>query len=139
MFACTECSFIERKHHSRDVFPDSGRNIPFASGATVFYNLIDLKIKNTTNTPIKINLRTTSTQLRGSLSSVNKKDSYIKIEEKNPCFIKSKNTGLVYRCNQIYKVFYTKENNKKIKEENLWTNVARVIYDERLIKDKIIT
>lgn len=41
MFAATECTFIERKHHSRDVFPDSNRAVPFASGATVFYNLIE--------------------------------------------------------------------------------------------------
>jgi len=67
MFACSECFFVERKHHSKDVFPDNNRTVPFASGATIFFNLIDLKIKNTYPFPLKLNLRTTDTQLRGSV------------------------------------------------------------------------
>jgi vancomycin resistance protein VanW len=92
MFACSECIFVERKHHSRDVFPDYNRTIPFASGATIFFNLIDLKIKNTYPFPIKINLRTTDTQLRGSLSVPISLDYFLKLEEKESCFIKSKKT-----------------------------------------------
>jgi len=38
----------ERHHHSYDPFPDDGRVLPFASGATVFYNYLDLQITNNT-------------------------------------------------------------------------------------------
>ncbi|MBP6949025.1 MAG: VanW family protein [Candidatus Pacebacteria bacterium] len=141
MFACSECTFIERKHHSRDVFPDSGRNIPFASGATVFYNLIDLKIKNTYNFPIRINIRTTDTQLRGSLSSPKQLDYEVKLEEKNTGFFRSSRTNLVYRYNQLLRVFYKKGNSKlekeKIKEVLLWENIAKVIYKSSEIKKNI--
>ena len=36
-----DTSVKERYHHSLDVFPDSGRSLPFGSGATVLYNFID--------------------------------------------------------------------------------------------------
>ncbi|MDQ5957650.1 MAG: vancomycin resistance protein VanW [Patescibacteria group bacterium] len=137
MFACTECDFHERKHHSRDVFPDSGRTIPFASGATVFFNLIDLKVKNTYSFPIKINLRITGTQLRGSISSTEKIDYKIKITEKESLFCKSARSGIVYRYNKLFRSYYKKNTNDKIKEVLLWENIARVIYDESLIQNKI--
>ena len=139
LFACTECKFLERKHHSRDVFPDSGRSVPFASGATVFFNLIDLKIKNTYDFPIQINLRTTETQLRGSLSSPNKIDYYIKIEEKENAFIKSERTNDIYRCNKLYRVYYEKNSKNFIKQNLLWTNVAKVVYEESNIKNDIFS
>lgn len=138
LFVCTECVFVERKHHARDVFPDTNRTVPFASGATIFFNLIDLKIKNTYSFPIKINLRVTDTQLRGSVSAQMPLDHFIKLEERNACFIRSSKTGFVYRCNEIYRVFYTKNTKQKIKEVFLWRNVARVLYAEEEIKDEIL-
>jgi vancomycin resistance protein VanW len=141
MFACSDCEFIERKHHSRDVFPDSGRSVPFASGSTVFYNLIDLKVKNTYNFPIQINLRTTETQLRGSLSSPRILNYEVKLEEKNNGFFKSSKSGLTYRYNKLFRVFYKKGNlnseKQIIKEELLWENIARVIYKDSEIKKDI--
>lgn len=138
MFACTECEFIERKHHSRDVFPDSGRTVPFASGATVFFNLIDLKVKNTYTFPIKINLRVTDTQLRGSISLPSSLPYVIKLEEKNNQFIKSAKTGIIYRCNQIERVFYEKNTKVLIKKETLWVNVAEVMYADNFIQTDIV-
>lgn len=131
MFACTDCVFIERKHHSRDVFPDSNRVVPFASGATVFFNLIDLKVKNTYPFPIQLNLRTTDTQLRGNISAPIKLDYSIKVEEKDSCFIESRKTGNLYRCNTIYRVYYQKSTKEKIKEVKLWQNIAQVMYDRK--------
>jgi vancomycin resistance protein VanW len=139
MFACTECEFVERKHHSRDVFPDSGRSVPFASGATVFFNLIDLKIKNTYSFPIKINLHVTETQLRGSVSAPCSLGYFVKLEEKEACFIRSAKTNCIYRCNELYRVFYTKGIKQKMRESLLWKNVAKVIYEEKDIKSQIYT
>lgn len=36
IFIHSDLDIVERYHHSRDVFPDSGRTIPFASGAGIF-------------------------------------------------------------------------------------------------------
>ena len=138
MFACSECAFTERKHHSRDVFPDSNRTIPFASGATIFFNLIDLKIKNTYHYPLKLNLRTTNTQLRGSISIPVQLRYYVKLEEKNSFFFKSQKTNKVYRCNTLHRIFYDKKTKNKIKEQILWRNVAEVMYPEHNIKQHIV-
>ena len=35
---------VQRYHHSIDVFPDSGRVLPFGSGATILYNFIDCEL-----------------------------------------------------------------------------------------------
>ncbi len=138
MFACTECLFVERKHHSKDVFPDNGRTVPFASGATVFFNLIDLKVKNIYPFPIKLNLRTTDTQLRGSISAPQQLGYVIKIEEADSAFIRSK-IDKVYRCNTLNRVYYKKHTNEQIKQNPLWTNIAQVMYDEKNIKKPIVT
>lgn len=138
MFACSECFFLERRHHSKDVFPDNNRSVPFASGATVFFNLIDLKIKNTYSFPLKLNLRTTDTQLRGSLDVPISLNYFVKLEEKKSFFVKSTKTKKIYRCNKLNRVFYKKNTKNKIKEEDLWINVAEVMYDESHINQTIL-
>ncbi len=138
MFACTECAFVERKHHSRDVFPDSNRSVPFASGATIFYNLIDLRIKNTYPFPVRLNLRTTDTQLRGSIDIPVTQNYFIKLEERESYFIQSARTKKIYRCNNLSRVFYEKNTRNKIKKEPLWSNVAEVMYDKRDIMQAIV-
>lgn len=139
MFACSECVFVERRHHSRDVFPDTNRSVPFASGATVFFNLIDLKIKNTYLFPLRINLRTTDTQLRGSLDAPVALDYFVKLEERESHFIKSAKTKKLYRCNALNRVFYAKITKGKIREEALWANIAEVMYDQGLVKGAIVS
>jgi len=138
MFACSECEFIERRHHSKDVFPDNNRTVPFASGATVFFNLIDLKIKNIYPFPIRLNLRTTDTQLRGGIDAPKQLNYFVKLEEKESLFIKSTKTNKLYRCNILSRVFYEKNTKDKIKEQKLWANVAEVMYDENSVKQTIL-
>jgi vancomycin resistance protein VanW len=139
MFACSECVFVERRHHSKDVFPDAGRSVPFASGATIFFNLIDLKIRNTYPFPLRINLRTTDTQLRGSLDAPVALDHFVKLEERESHFIKSAKTKKLYRCNVLNRVFYAKITKGRIKEEALWANTAEVMYDHDLVKGAIVS
>lgn len=40
----SELTVIERWRHSFDVFPDVNRTIPFACGATLSYNYVDLQL-----------------------------------------------------------------------------------------------
>lgn len=42
----TPLTVTERWRHTHDIFPDSNRTQPFASGATVVYNYVDLQIRN---------------------------------------------------------------------------------------------
>lgn len=44
----TPLTITERHRHGYDVFPDADRTQPFGSGATCFYNYLDLMIRNDT-------------------------------------------------------------------------------------------
>jgi vancomycin resistance protein VanW len=124
LFLHSPVCVIERKHHSVDVFPDSGRTIPFGAGATIFYNLVDLKIKNSFAYPIQIKLWITDTQLKGQILSTNLSSEKYKIKEGEHYFIKTCNG--TYRYNEIWRS--TLKQGKVICEEKIITNCAPVIY-----------
>ncbi|MEJ8546722.1 VanW family protein [Brevibacillus borstelensis] len=52
----TPLTVTERHRHSYDVFPDSRRTQPFGSGATCFYNYLDLQIANRTSQSFQLQL-----------------------------------------------------------------------------------
>ncbi|CAM5796747.1 MULTISPECIES: VanW family protein [Brevibacillus] len=52
----TPLTVTERHRHSYDVFPDASRTQPFGSGATCFYNYLDLQIANQTNQAFQLRL-----------------------------------------------------------------------------------
>jgi vancomycin resistance protein VanW len=55
----------ERYRHSYDVFPDSGRSQPFGSGATCFYNYVDLQVTNPTHHTYQLHIALSGTHLIG--------------------------------------------------------------------------
>lgn len=59
----------ERYRHGYDVFPDINRKIPFACGATLAFNYIDLQLKNNTNKSFQINLWLDAEYLNGEILS----------------------------------------------------------------------
>ena len=65
----TDLKITERWHHSYDVFPDVNRTIPFACGATLAYNYIDLELTNTTDNYFSIHLWLDDEYLNGEIRS----------------------------------------------------------------------
>jgi vancomycin resistance protein VanW len=126
LFLHSSVEIIERKHHSVDAFPDSGRTIPFGSGATIFYNLIDLKIKNVSLYPIQLKLWITDNQLKGQILSTNLLDQKYHLKEKDHFFIKTNNG--IYRYNEIWRE--TLRDGKMIDEQKIITNCAPVMYQK---------
>ena len=61
----TPLTVTERWRHGYDVFPDSNRTQPFGSGATCFYNYMDLMVRNDTPDTWRLVLRVTDTHLEG--------------------------------------------------------------------------
>ena len=59
----------ERYRHGFDVFPDINRKIPFACGATLAYNYIDLQLRNDTDKTFQINLWLDDEYLNGEIRS----------------------------------------------------------------------
>ena len=101
MFIHLDIQVLERHRHSFDVFPDSWRVLPFASGATVFYNYVDLKIKNTLSVPLQLKLRTTNQHLKGQILTTQTGIKKYHICEENHTFILYQ--GKYWRYNQIFK------------------------------------
>ena len=77
----TSLTIKERWRHSFDVFPDVNRTIPFACGATLAYNYIDLQLENRTSTTFKINLWLDDEYLHGTICADCKPNSKYEIYE----------------------------------------------------------
>ena len=58
---------VERHRHGLDLFPDVGRDVPFGCGATVFYNMADLRLRNPHPFPIVLRFRVAGRDLLGAL------------------------------------------------------------------------
>ncbi|MCK9911052.1 VanW family protein, partial [Microbacteriaceae bacterium K1510] len=61
----TPLTVTERYRHSYDVFPDAERTLPFGSGATCYYNYLDLQISNLTEQPFQLQIALTESHLAG--------------------------------------------------------------------------
>lgn len=61
----TPLTVTERWRHSYDVFPDSGRSVPFASGATCAWPSLDLQIRNDTLDGYRLSVAVVDGELRG--------------------------------------------------------------------------
>ena len=79
----TPLTVTERYRHGYDVFPDSGRTQPFASGATCFYPHLDLMIRNDTDRPYQLRIEVGEEYLIGQWRSTEEPRYTYEIVEKN--------------------------------------------------------
>lgn len=121
IFLHSDVEVIERHHHSRDVFPDSGRTLPFGSGATVFDNYLDLKIKNVSKQNLQIKVWLTGNALKGQILSDKPASKKYHVFEKKHFFIKKE--GKYYRFNEIFR-----RTRSQGREQKIMTNFAPVMY-----------
>lgn len=124
LFLHAPVEIIERYHHSYDVFPDSGRVLPFGSGATVFYNYVDLVVKNISPQPLQLKLWLTDAHLKGQILTPHSFPLKYSIREMNHCFVNWK--GKLFRYNELWQDIF-KEG--KLQETRFITkNFAPVLY-----------
>ena len=95
-------TITERYRHGFDVFPDINRTIPFACGATLAYNYIDLQLRNDTNNPFQINLWLDAEYLNGEIRSDHDSKFEYKIFETDH-LIKMQPWGGYTRHNRIWR------------------------------------
>ncbi len=124
MFLHTEMEVVERYHHSLDVFPDSGRVLPFGSGATILYNFVDLKIRNTSASPIQIRVQVTEKFLKGEIRTLLPPLRKFRIVEKKHCFVHYQQQW--FRFNEIWREEFVRGN--KMAERLIVRNFAPVRY-----------
>ena len=98
----TPLTITERWRHGFDVFPDINRKIPFACGATLAYNYIDLQLRNDTNATFQINLWLDDEYLNGEIRSDREPEFTYEIFESDH-LIKMQPWGGYTRHNRIWR------------------------------------
>jgi len=117
---------VERHHHSFDPFPDDRRALPFGSGASVFYNYVDLRFYNPTNSIFQIRVWLTEDHLHGAIYTDQKCMYSYHILEKNHRFLQQ--NGKNYRENEIWQNIFDKSNGKLLRTELVIKNFSEVKY-----------
>jgi vancomycin resistance protein VanW len=119
-------TITERWRHGFDVFPDVNRTIPFACGATLAYNYIDLQFQNNTNNGYQIKLWLDDEYLHGDLLCSAPTSHQYEIFETDHQF-RQQPWGGYTRHNSIWKRITDLQNNQ-ITEELVSDNNAIMMY-----------
>lgn len=123
----TPLTVTERYRHSYDVFPDSNRSQPFGSGATCYYNYLDLQIKNETANTYQLNLRVTDTHLVGEWRSDSQPIHTYEVYEADHQ-MSMEYWGGYARQNRIHRKVLNLDN-QVIKDEYVTENRAIMMYE----------
>ncbi len=119
----------ERYRHSFDAFPDSGRVLPFASGATIFYNYVDLQFRNDTDMEFVIRVGVDDTHLHGDIrSNVPQTRSYA-IVERDHRFLLDTKTGKYYRENKLFQLIRDKRTGNLVQDKLVCENHSEMKYE----------
>ncbi len=114
----TSLTVTERWRHTHDVFPDVNRTQPFASGATIVYNYVDLQVRNNTSDDYQLLVWLDKTHLHGEWRSNRTCEKRYEVYESH------------HQINHEWWGGYTRNN-----------IIRRKVYDgkENLINDEFIT
>jgi vancomycin resistance protein VanW len=123
-------TITERWRHGYDVFPDVNRTIPFACGATLSFNYVDLQFTNTTSETFQIHLWLDDTHLHGTIRSDKAPKFSYEIFETDHQFVQQWWGGYT-RHNRIWKRIKALETNE-IREELVSENNAIMMYSPLL-------
>ncbi|QRG68269.1 VanW family protein [Brevibacillus choshinensis] len=126
----TPLTVTERHRHSYDVFPDSGRTQPFGSGATCFYNYLDLQIANVTKSTFQLHVYVTDSHLVGEWRSDMPPTRRYEIVEKEQA-IRPSLWGGYERSNRLYRNVFSLDG-EWLDEEWVTENRAMMMYEPLL-------
>jgi vancomycin resistance protein VanW len=115
---------VERHHHSVDPFPDSGRVVPFGSGATLFYNYLDLRFRNDTTNTFQVRLWLTEKLLEGELRCDGVWPEKFHVFEQHHRFVRE--GAAVFRQNELWRE--VRRAGVLERREFLFSHRARVLY-----------
>lgn len=122
----TPLTIVERHHHGFDPFPDDGRVLPYGSGATVFYNYVDLQFRNDTTHNFQVKVWVTDKHLKGEVRADARIEQSYSVFEREHAFVKRGN--LFYRKNEIWRKVIDKRTGITLREEMVTKNFAEVRY-----------
>jgi len=127
-------TITERWRHGYDVFPDVNRTIPFACGATLSFNYVDLQFTNTTTETFQIHLWLDDTDLHGSIRADEAPNLSYEIFETDHQFVQQWWGGYT-RHNRIWKRI-TELNSNESRDELVSENNAIMMYSPLLDNKK---
>ncbi len=117
---------VERHRHSMDIFPDTHRDIPFGSGATIFYNYVDLIFKNNLKNNYLFHIYLDDEFLHVEIYSDKKPDLHYKVVEENHTYIKENEK--TFRVNELFRL-HINNNGDIVRKELICKNKGLVLYD----------
>lgn len=118
---------VERHRHETDPFPDHRRTVPFGSGATVFYNYLDLAFRNDTEHTFQISVSVGDEYLHGKLLCDSPLPIVYSIVERNHRFVRA--GASVFRENELWRLEREAATKSLLREGLLQKNRCRVLYD----------
>lgn len=118
----------ERYRHSFDAFPDSGRVLPFGSGATIFYNYVDLQFRNDTQTTFEIAVWVDDEFLRGELYTDQAPEVAYSILERDHKYLYDQKTEKFYRANKLFRNITDRRTGNHLKTELICENHSEMKY-----------
>lgn len=124
----------ERYRHSYDVFPDTQRSQPFGSGATCYYNYLDLQIRNDTSDTYQLQVRVTDTHLEGEWRASSPSTTKYEVYEKEH-WITHEFVGGYIRHNTLYRYVYALDG-ELVDDEWVTDNHAIMMYEPLLTVSK---
>lgn len=122
----TSLTVVERHHHGHDSFPDAGRVVPFGTGATVFYNYLDLRLRNPGPETYRLRLWLTTEELRGEVRSDRPPSLTYEVVEEDHRF-RRQGSGVV-RENRLYRVARDRVTGSPTYRQPMAHNVFPVLY-----------
>lgn len=129
MFLHTPLVVTERYRHGFDAFPDSGRTVPFGTGATLYYNYVDLQCHNPTDRTFQINVWVTEQHLKGEIRADQDIQERYHIVERDHRYLRRAADRKHFRANRIYRQRRDTRTGQALGEELLMENFCEMKYD----------
>ena len=124
----TPLTITEHHHHDGfDLFPDFGRQVPFGTGTSVFYNHIDYRLKNDTEQTFQLIVYTTEEYLCGEIRAEKELSVKYHVFVKDERFIREGEN--IYRVGKVYRKCNDKKTGRLLSEQLLKENYAKVMYE----------
>jgi vancomycin resistance protein VanW len=114
---------LERHRHSLDLFPDADRTAPFGCGATVFFNYVDLRLRNTLDFPLLLEAAVEPPVCRAAIRSASPMPFRCRMIETDHEFVRV--SGVIRRRNKLWREV---EDGSATHRELLCENDCRVVY-----------
>ena len=125
----SELTIVEHHHHdSVDLFPDSGRKVPFGTGTSISYNYLDYRFRNDTDHTFQLFVYVDEENLYGELLA-SKEPQYVYDIHSEGEYFARESDGNIYRNGTVVRDTVDKASGAVVSDQIIRTNHARVLYE----------